>query len=473
MLMDREKSLVKNTFIIAVGTFLPKFSSIITLPIITGGLTKAEMGTYDLISTLISLFLPVATLQIQSAAFRFLIDVRDKEEETKRIVTNIIGFILPTSLLALFILYFCLGSLSPIIRWLICVYFFVDILMLSIQQIVRGLSYNKLYSASSVIISFSNMVLIVLTLWVGKQGLVGVLAALTIATAIGLILLIVGGRVLSKINFALLSKTTLKEMLSYSWPMIPNSLSNWVLAFSDRTVLTVVMGLEANAIYSVANKIPSLFTTVQGTFVFAWQENASLASKDSDADSYYTEMFDSVFGIYVGIMALLIAATPILFLFLIRGEYQDAYFQMPILFMGMLFSSMASFIGGIYVAYKKTRSVGITTVLAATCNFIIDIVLVHRIGIFAASISTLISYVLLTVYRIFDVQRFQKIRFNKRRFLLLVVVLVGMCGICWINIPILNVVNFIIGCVVAVLANKKIIKNILLMAKKRVNTERG
>ena len=79
--MNREKALAKNTFIIAIGTFLPKFSSIITLPIITGGLTKAEMGTYDLISTLVSLFLPVATLQIQSAAFRFLIDVREDEKQ--------------------------------------------------------------------------------------------------------------------------------------------------------------------------------------------------------------------------------------------------------------------------------------------------------------------------------------------------------------------------------------------------------
>lgn len=67
----------------------------------------------------------------------------------------------------------------------------------------------------------------------------------------------------------------------------------------------------------------------------------SLASKDSDADTYYAEMFDSIFGILVGIMALLIAATPILFWLLIRGDYKEAYYQMPILFMGMLFSSMA------------------------------------------------------------------------------------------------------------------------------------
>lgn len=466
--MDREKALAKNTFIIAIGTFLPKFSSIITLPIITGGLTKAEMGTYDLISTLVSLFLPVATLQIQSAAFRFLIDVRNDEKETNRIVTNIIAFILPTSIMALAILYFCLGNVTTAIRWLICLYFFTDILMLSTQQIVRGLSNNKLYSASSVAISFSNMLLIVLTVLVGKQGLVGVLASITIATTIGLMLLLFKGRILSRIDFSLLSKSTQKEMLSYSWPMIPNSLSNWVLSFSDRAVLTAFLGLEANAVYSVANKIPALFTTVQGTFVFAWQENASLASKDSDADTYYAEMFNSIFGILVGIMALLIASTPILFWLLIRGDYKEAYYQMPVLFMSMLFSSMASFIGGIYVAHKKTRSVGVTTILAAACNLAIDLVFVNKIGIFAASISTLVSYVFLTVYRMIDVQRFQKVQFNVARFVLLIALLTLMCVICWINRLALNVLNMVLGCLIAIIVNRKVLKSILLTVQTKM-----
>lgn len=467
--MNREKSLAKNTLIIAIGTFLPKLSSFITLPIITGGLTKAEMGTYDLICTLVSLFLPVATLQIQSAAFRFLIDVREDEKESKRIITNIIAFILPTSFIALAILYFFLGSVSLIIRWLICLYFFSDILMLSTQQIIRGLSNNKLYSVSSVIISLFNMLLIILTVLVGKQGLIGVLVSITVATTIGLIVLWMRGDILSKIDLSLLSKNILLEMLGYSWPIIPNSLSNWVLSFSDRAVLTAFMGLEANAIYSVANKIPALFTTVQGTFVFAWQENASLASKDSDADTYYSKMFDSILGILVGIMALLIAATPILFWLLIRGDYKEAYYQMPILFMSMFFSALASFIGGIYVAHKKTRSVGITTILAAALNLVIDLVCVHKIGIFAASISTLVSYVFLTIYRMVDVKKIQKVDFNTWRFCLLVVLLVLMCAICWINTLILNIVNIILGCIVAVSVNRDILKSVFLILKGKKN----
>ena len=81
--MSREGKLVKNTMILSIGTFLPKLASFITLPILTECLTKDEYGTYDLIIVLVSLFLPAVTLQIQTAAFRFLIDVRENEEKTK------------------------------------------------------------------------------------------------------------------------------------------------------------------------------------------------------------------------------------------------------------------------------------------------------------------------------------------------------------------------------------------------------
>lgn len=79
--MSREGNLAKNTGILAIGTFLPKLASFITLPILTGYLSKAQYGTYDLIITLASLFLPAVTLQIQTAAFRFLIEVRSEEKK--------------------------------------------------------------------------------------------------------------------------------------------------------------------------------------------------------------------------------------------------------------------------------------------------------------------------------------------------------------------------------------------------------
>ena len=110
--MSREKVLAKNTAILAIGTFLPKVSTYFTLPILTGILTKEEYGTYDLVTVLVSLILPAATLQIQTALFRFLIEIREDEKEVKKIVSTGSSFIIIVSILALIILNIVMNKIS-------------------------------------------------------------------------------------------------------------------------------------------------------------------------------------------------------------------------------------------------------------------------------------------------------------------------------------------------------------------------
>ena len=106
---------------------------------------------------------------------------------------------------------------------------------------------------------------------------------------------------------------------------------------SDRLVLSWFMGIEANAIYAVANRLPNIFSIVQSTFSLAWQENASISVEDEDSAQYYGKMFDNIFSLLVGCMALLIAFTPIIFRILIRGDYDEAYNHIPILYLAMMF----------------------------------------------------------------------------------------------------------------------------------------
>ena len=459
--MNRGKELAKNSLILSVGTFFPKAVNVITLPIITGHLTKIEYGTLDLVSTLVSLLLPVVTMQIHAAAFRFLIDCRDDELGKKRIISNIYCFVVPVSCIALLILYFALNKLTPLTRVLICLYYFVDIILKCTRQVVRGLSNNRLYSASTALESVSNAVLIVLLVSLADTRLHGVLISYTASMVLGATLLIVRGKIVPYYDIRLFSLETLKQMLNYSWPMIPNSLSGWVLSASDRLVLTAFVGMEAVAVYGAANKIPQLFGLVHSTFILAWQENASVALRDENVESYYSQIFDTIFSLLTGVMALVIGATPILFFLLIKGDYSEAYPQMPILFLGMFFSAIASFLGGIYVAHKKTKSVGMTTILAAACNLLIDLVLVKSNGIFAASVSTMISYMFLAIYRMIDVTKIQKIQFQYPKMLLYLLILTGMSILCWIDRTDINIINFIAGCIFAYLINKEKTKSLI------------
>ena len=459
--MSREKNLIKNTFIIGIGTLLPKLTSFITLPVITAGLTKAELGTYDLISTLVSLFLPVVTLQLRTAAFRFLIDYRNDLSGSRRVISNIIGFIIPASFVSLAILYFALGKLSPNIRLLIVLYYFFDIFLSTFLQIARGLSYNKIYSASSLLDAVSKMILIVVFVLAMGSGLVGALLASLISTILGTFYVFFRCGIYKYIKVSALDKATLLLLLKYSWPMIPNSMSLWALSVSDRLVLTMFIGVEATAVYAVANKIPALLTSVQNTFIYAWQENASVAVEDSDVDEYYTKMYSGISRLLTGGMALIIALAPFLFKLFVKGDYSDAFNQMPILFLAVFFSCISSFLGGIYVARKKTINVGITTIIAATINLAIDFALIKHIGIYAASVSTLVSYLFLTIYRMLNIKKFQNMRYKYSELIAMCACLVLMCLISSESIDAKAVINIILGIAIAIMFNRGIIKGLM------------
>lgn len=467
--MSREGKLAKNTFILSIGTFLPKIASFITLPILTGFLTKEEYGTYDLITVLVSLVLPAATLQIQTAAFRFLIDKRENKDDVKSIVTNIFAFIIPTSLIALIILFFCIPSQNVVIRLWICAYFFADILVNGARQVTRGLEKNLSYSISAIMSAMGKVMFAVILVWYLHMGLLGAVISLCAASTLSLFFLIVKEGLLSYIDIREIRKSTLKELIDYSWPMVPNSMSMWIMRVSDRFVVTFFMGVSANAVYSVANKIPSLLTLAQSTFTMAWQENASIVLKDEDADAYYSSMFKLIFNLMAGFFGIIMAASPLLFMLIIRGDYSDAYVHIPILLLAMFFYSMSSFLGGIYVAYMKTKSVGITTLVAAIINLLTDIACVNYIGIFAASGSTLISYIFLYFFRLLDVRKLVKLTYSKRHMVLVFTIIIIESVLCLMNNFYLNILNLFISIFVFFVLNKSFVKMILNKVKKRIS----
>ena len=460
--MSREGKLAKNTLILSIGTFLPKLASFTTLPILTGCLTQEDYGVYDLITVLVSLLLPAATLQIQAAAFRFLIDVRGDLRKIKEIVTNIFVFIAPTSLISLVILYFCLYRQDPVVRILICLYFLADIVVNATRQVCRGLSYNMDYAVSAIISALGKMVFAVICVYWLRTGLRGTVFSLMMSSILSMLYLFLKAGIYRYFDLTCFNKELLKDMLKYSWPMVPNSMSAWVMRVSDRFVVTLFMGVSANAVYSVANKIPSLLTLAQNTFTMAWQENASIVSKDDDAEAYYTLMFKTMFNIMAGFLGLLICVTPLLFALLIRGDYGEAYFQMPILFLGMFFFSMCTFLGGIYVAYKDTKSVGVTTACAAISNLVIDLATIKWIGLYAASGSTLISYLFLLLFRMFDVRKIVRIKYDYRQMVFVLTVLTIECTLCFQQKMILNIVNIVFGTVMFWYLNKGFISAVFI-----------
>ena len=464
--MSREGELVKNTAVLSLGKLLPRLTTFVTLPILTAYLTKAEYGTYDLITTLVMLVIPIATLQIQSAAFRFLIDCRGDKERSSEIISDIFLYSLPISFAASIIIQFFFASYGTGIRVMIAAYFFFDTMNATLGQIARGLGHNKKFSIGAILVSVFYMFAVVGFVYLFRGGLFGLLLALTAGQVVGTVYLAVSNRIWNYISYGMISKKKMKELLAYSWPMVPNNLSTWVLRLSDRLVITGFLGVEANAVYSVANRIPSILNIAQGILVMAWQENASIAVNDEDAGEYYSKMFDRILAAAFGLTALLIAATPILFKLLIRGDYDEAYYQMPVLILAMFFGVLSAFVGGIYVAHKRTANVGLSTVVAAIINLTIDLCFVNIIGIWAGSLSTLAAYAVLYIYRIINCQKFQPVKVNIGKQLVMMAVIIVMLVMCFLRKTPLDIVNLVLGVGIFVIFNRDLIRSALKKAKK-------
>lgn len=464
--MSNAKKLVKNTMILSLGTILPKVATFITLPIYTRYLTKSEYGIYDLILTLVSLLIPIITLQIQNAVFRNLVTEKDEDNKKKIISTGFIfTLIVSIILLVLYTIFF--RELSILTRILIALYFILDILNQMTLQISRGLGKTKNYSINTVITAFLNLFLIIPLLIKMKLGLNGVLLSVIIAQFIAFLYLTITIHAFKYIKLKKIEKKVLKELLKYSIPLVPNHISWWLLNSSDKIIITTILGIENNAVYAASSKIPHIYIIMYQAFALAWQESASQSSEGDieETTKYYTNIFKSLLKLLSGGIILLISATPILFKLLLNDSYVGAYYQIPILYIAMFFYSLSDFYSGIYVAIKKTKMIAKTAFIAAIINLVIDIALIKFIGLYAASISTLIAYLIITLYRGIELKKYYKIRYNYKQILLYMILILISCVLCNINNYYLNIINIIYAIICFIIMDREYINIVLKKLK--------
>ena len=150
---------------------------------------------------------------------------------------------------------------------------------------------------------------------------------------------------------------------------------------------------------------------------------------------------------------------PFAFPLLVDSSYNEAYIYIPILVISIYYTNMSNFYGGIFTAYKNTKIMGSTTVVAAIINVGLNLILIPKFGIWAATLSTLISNVIVFAYRRYRLSEYIQLKekFNYVFWILLVITLITY----YKNNMILNIIMFIIVLAYCVITNKNFIKKIL------------
>ena len=474
--MNQKKQLMKNTIIIAIGKLSTQIISYLLLPLYTSKLDPSEYGNYDFICTLSIFLCPIITLLMEESMFRYLIDANSKVER-KKIITQTIIYTFAGTVVFTVLTSLIMGfgtDYTPMYITAIITFVISNILIGLSNALSRGLGKIKLYSISNFILGISTIILNIVFILALKAGAEGLLWANTIANAFTAIV-IFGILKLPK-YIGKIDKPLMKDMIKYSVPLVPNSISWSIINMSDRIILTQMVSSAANGIYAMANKFPNIINVLYGYFYTAWKESAAKIVKDENKNQYYNSIYHDAKRFLYAVTICLIAVMPFAFPIFINEAYDEAYIYIPIVMIATYYSNLSSFYGGIFSAYKDTKIMGTTTIVAAVINLVVDLIFVNTFKIYAACFSTLIANLIVYFYRKKKLKKYLKLKELKWQGPMLFLAIICLAyyakyipaiGNNIVLLWVINAISLIIAVLYSLLNNWRFIKGIIVTVKSK------
>ncbi len=390
-------NLASNSIVFTIANLGSKLITIIMVPFYTYLLSTEEYGTIDLISTTSSMFLPIVFLSIADALLRYALDKRyDKKEIfSTALLIYFIGAIVVFPII--WLLRFFIPNVAQYL--LLCVILLVfNGLTQIMSQFMRATGHSKAFAINGVLYTLTFVICNILMLVVFKTGVSGYIFSIIIADAVCIIFGAIITKVWKYITLKL-KKTVLLMMLKYSIPLIPNALMWGIMDASDKFVIAYFLGVEANGVYAISKKLPTLIDTFHGIFHQAWQISAIEENDSSDVKGFSSKIYSFYYILmFIVVSLLLVVARPLLTVVL-SEEYKVSWQYVPFLLISVVFSSLSGFLSAKFIAIEKTGIILKTTILGAVLNILFNFILIPTIGINGAAIATALSFLAVLTIR--------------------------------------------------------------------------
>lgn len=471
MHMNKEKELVKNTAIISFGKICTQLVSFFLLPVYTKVLSISEYGMVDLVLTYSSLVLPFVTLALEQALFRMLIDVRNDIDKCKKYISTTI-YCSCGILVIVLIIIFILGTIFDDFLFLYFGMVLIGSVISSITlQICRGLGDNIGYTLGSTVAAILQIICNVIFLVCLGFGAEGMMIASFIGNSLSGVVIFFRCRLKKYIKFSKFSRSMLKDLLSYSLPLIPNQLSWWALNASDKVIVQFFIGVAGNGLIAVANKFSGVYIQFSAIFNISWTESVARHIKDDDSETFLSNTINSVYRLFLCACCGIIVCMPFVFPILVNQQFTEAYGLIPIFMLASLFNVVVSLYGVIYVAYKKTIEIAKTAIYAAMLNIFTHLILIKFISIYAAAISTAVGYGGMALYRYFHSRKYITIKFSHETLIYSIFLIVISCTSYYCTQIFIQLIAFIIVCIMSFVINRKLIESVFDILRNKYKDE--
>ena len=379
-------------------------ASLISMPILTRLLSKAEYGLVSLIFGTVTILAVVGGMGLGEATVRFYGERRkDGPRGVRAICDTMVGGALGLGLLvgmgtALVFSQFT-GELPANYARCVdlgCLLVMIRILSGVLYQIYRAQERAFAYAANLVVARYSTMVCAIALLLFAERTAFAVLAATVFVEAAAVVVRFVDLAARGIVSRPRLSGPIITRAISYGAPLALSGAAHLFLSYGDRLVIERFLGLDAVATYSVPYDIaerlgdvlllPAQLAVVPIIFRL-WADEGAAAT-----GQFVSRVFNYIVAMLIPVAALYVIFSREIIVLLASSKYEESAALTPYLLPGVLLGSMNFIVVVGHTIRKSTTQLALNVVAVAVLNVVLNLVLIPWWHLFGSAVATTVAY---------------------------------------------------------------------------------
>lgn len=437
--MNPLKKLAGETAIYGVSSIVGRFLNWLLFPVYTYIFVPEEYGIVANLMSYVALFLVLLTYGMETGYFRFA------NKEGKAEITFTTGFLsLSSSTLVFWLLIFVF--LNPLADYLKISEHKEYILLLAATlglDAITALPFAKLrlqnrafrYAGLKLINIFVNvginLFFLVLCPWIHEKfpnipieslwnpniGVGYIFIAYCVASVINFLLLLPD---LKSVKFKI-DSSLLKEILSYSWPILIVSVCGQINLNLDKMLMPNLIPesmdpMYQTGIYGANYKLAVIMTLFIQAFRYAFEPFFFAQSKQENSKQVYADVLK-----YFTLFCLLIFLGVMFYIdivkLLIKSNYHEGLSIVPYVLLGNLFFGVFFSLSLWYKLSDKTKYGAIMAILGSAITIVLNIILVPKIGYQGAAYAVFLCFGIMMVVSYLLGQKHYPVPYDIKRIL--------------------------------------------------------
>lgn len=456
------KKLLSGSAVYFVGNALTQLISLLLMRYVTGNITPEEYGFFNLVTTISNLAIPFVTLQIADAVFKFVL--KSESESEKKEYFSICFLVSFVSVVLIYTIVFGISFFVSIPHAFLVATYVASYALIGIyQKITRCLGKNKVFVTVNLLKTLLFLALEIILISTLDMGIEALLLAHIISTVFALICTELRIHALKYFDIKVIHPAVLKRMLCFSLPLIPNAVFWWLTSSVNSVIVSSRLGMDVNGIYSVSGKFTSVLVLITSVLNMSWQDTAIADYGSSGFSSFVTKTFNTYVKLIFSAIAVLCPLIALLIPYMIAPTYYDAIQYTPFLMIASGTSAMSGFMAQIFVGKGKTKSLLTTSICGMIANIAVIIILIDKIGLWAAVFGSLAADVVLFSGRTFLARKdFDKGISYIGVLIVCLMLTVSIVAYLYANV-LINIIWLIVSAIIAVIINWQFVRDLFLV----------